>query len=64
MADKLWMYSVFFFLILLAPIFLIMMILILTDIPLAYSFFWLPFAISGSWLIMKWSGRKDQKLHD
>jgi hypothetical protein len=64
MTDKLWMFSVFIFLILIAPIFLIMMLLVLTDIPLIYSFCWLPVAIGGSWLMTKWACRESQKLLD
>ena len=62
MTDKLWMFSVFIFLILIAPIFLIMMLLVLTDIPLTYSCLWLPLAIAGSWLMTKWACRESQKL--
>jgi len=62
MADKIWMFSVFIFLIVIAPIFLIMMLLVLTDIPLFYSFYWLPVAILGSWFMTKWACRKSQKL--
>ena len=62
MANKIWMFSVFMFLILIAPIFLIMMLLVLTDIPLTYSCFWLPIAIVGSWLMTKWACRESKKL--
>jgi hypothetical protein len=62
MANKIWMFSVFIFLILIAPIFLIMMLLVLTDFPLIYAFFWLPVAIVGSWLMTKWASRESQKL--
>jgi len=62
MANKIWMFSVFIFLIVIAPIFLIMMLLVLTEIPLIYSFFWLPIAILGSWLMTKWACRESQKL--
>ena len=62
MANKIWMFSVFIFLILIAPIFLIMMLLVLTDYPLIYSFFWIPVAVVGSWLMYKWACRENQKL--
>jgi hypothetical protein len=62
MSNKIWMFSVFIFLILIAPIFLIMMVLVLTEIPLVYSFLWLPIAIIGSWLLTKWACRESQKL--
>jgi hypothetical protein len=65
MDNKLWMYSVFIFLVLIAPIFLIMMLLVLTNIPLYFAFLgWLPVAILGSRLMIKWANRESQKLLD
>jgi hypothetical protein len=62
MPNKIWMFSVFIFLILIAPILLIMMLLVLTDIPLTYSFLWIPVAVLGSWFMNKWACRENQKL--
>ena len=63
MDNKLWMYSVFIFLVLIAPIFLIMMLLVLTSIPLYFAFLgWFPVAILLSWLLVKWANRESQKL--
>jgi hypothetical protein len=63
MDNKLWMYSVFIFLVLIAPIFLIMMLLVLTNIPLYFAFLgWFPVAILGSRLMIKWANRESQKL--
>lgn len=64
MDNKIWLLSVFILLIMIAPIFLIMMILILTDIPLIYSFYWPLIAIAGSWLMSKWACRESQQLID
>ncbi len=56
MDNKLWMYSVFIFLVLIAPIFLIMMLLVLPNIPLYFAFLvWFPVAILGSCLMIKWA---------
>ena len=62
MSEKIWMYSVFIFLVVIAPIFLIMMLLVLTDFPLVYSFLWFPVAVLGSWWLYKWACRESQKL--
>ena len=63
MDNKIWMYSVFIFLVGIAPVFLIMMVLVLTNIPLYFAFLgWLPIAVAGSWLTVKWVRRESEKL--
>ena len=63
MDNKLWMTSVFTFLVVIAPVFLIMMLLVLTHIPLYFAFLgWFPVAVVGSWLMTKWACRESQKL--
>lgn len=63
MDNKLWMYSVFIFLVLIAPLFLIMMLLVLTNIPLYFAFLgWFPVTILGSWLMIKWASHESHKL--
>ena len=65
MDNKIWMYSVFIFLVLIAPVFLIMMLFVLTNIPLYFAFLaWLPIAIAGSWVMIKWARRESDKLFD
>lgn len=65
MDNKLWICSVFIFLVLIAPVFLIMMLLVLTNIPLYFAFLgWLPVAILGSRQMMKWADRESHKLLD
>jgi len=41
------------------------MLLVLTNIPLYFAFLaWLPIAIAGSWLMIKWARRESDKLFD
>jgi len=49
MLKRLWIFSVYLFLIVIAPVLLIMMGLVLTHIPLGYAFLgWLPVAVAGT----------------
>jgi membrane protein implicated in regulation of membrane protease activity len=65
MDNKIWMYSVFIFLVLIAPVLLIMMLLVLTNIPLYFAFLgWLPISIAGSWMMIKWARRESNKIFD
>ena len=55
MKTKLWMLLVLFFLVYIAPVFLIMMVLVLTSIPPGNAFtYWLPFALFGSMAMTVW----------
>jgi len=55
MKNQIWMMLVLFFLVYIAPVFLIMMILVLTSIPPSNAFiYWLPFALFGSTSITLW----------
>ncbi|MCW8860066.1 MAG: hypothetical protein OQK97_10275 [Deltaproteobacteria bacterium] len=62
MKTNIWMFCVLFFLIYIAPAFLIMMILVMTPIPPRNAFIiWLPFAVFGSIAMTYWYHRQSQK---
>lgn len=64
--KKLWMLSLFFFLIVIAPVLLIMMALVLTHIPLSHAFaYWLPVAVAGTLsMVYGYFWAKNQKHYE